>query len=97
MADKISYDSGQHAALQDELKKIGDNFDDLITELKNLQTSATDNLKGEAADSLTSIIGTMLGKLETEKSNWGTVTSNATQVETLIKEADEAAKKTVDG
>ncbi|AND80012.1 peptidase [Streptococcus pantholopis] len=94
---KISYDAGQHKALEAELKKIGDNFEDLITELGNLQSSVDDNLEGEAATSLSSEIASLLSKLETENTNWSTVSTNANNVEKLIKEADNKAKQTVEG
>ena len=46
---EIKYIADQHKQFQDELQKIGDGFSDLITELGNVKTSVSSNLKGEAA------------------------------------------------
>ena len=92
---EIKYDSGQHKQFQEELQKIGDGFDNLITELGNVKTSVSSNLKGEAATALETAIDDLTSKLTKAKTNWHTTKENAKQVEEIIKKADEAAKKVV--
>lgn len=97
MSGTISYDASQHKALETELKKIGDNFDDLMTELSHLQSKVDDSLEGNATESLSKEISLLLGKLRTEKNNWSTVIKNANEVERLIKEADEKSSQAIAG
>ncbi|KXT85046.1 hypothetical protein [Streptococcus oralis] len=92
---EIKYDSGQHKQFQDELQKIGDGFDSLITELGNVKTSVSSSLKGEAATALETAIDDLTSKLTKAKTNWHTTKENAKQVEEIIKKADEAAKQAV--
>ena len=93
---EIKYDSGQHKQFQEELQKIGDGFDNLITELGNVKTSVSSNLKGEAATALETAIDDLTAKLTKAKTNWHTTNENAKKVEEIIKKADEDAKKIVD-
>ena len=98
MADgKISYDAGKHEALESELKKIGDNFGNLITELEKLKKSVDEHLEGNATTNISTELSNLLTKLNTEKESWSTVSTNANQIETLIKEADKKAQQTVNG
>ena len=90
----IKYESSQHKAFKSELDKIGENFEDLITELKNVKSSVSDNLKGNAADSLNNVIEELLTKLTTEKEE--VIGDNADKVEKLLKEADEQVSNTID-
>jgi len=92
----IKYESSQHKAFKSELDKIGENFEDLITELKNVKSSVSDNLKGNAADSLNNVIEELLTELTTEKENWEVIGDNADKVEKLLKEADEQVSNTID-
>ncbi|KAA0114845.1 peptidase [Streptococcus sanguinis] len=92
---KIQYDSYQHQQFQSELKKIGDGFDDLITELGNVKSSASSLLKGEAADALETAIDDLTSKLTKAKNNWQTTNTNAKSIENIIKQADKTAAKVV--
>ena len=96
MANTINYDESKHKELEAELTKINDNFENLISELSNLQDSVTNNLKGKATTSLVEEISLLISKLTSEKENWSQVTSNANKLEKLIKEADEALQKQID-
>ncbi|MCK1191053.1 peptidase [Streptococcus uberis] len=94
---KVSYDSGQHEALESELKNIGDNFDNLISEYQRLQSSVDSHLEGNAATALTTELSSLLSKLQIEKDNWSTVIKNANTVEALIKAADKKSQEVVEG
>jgi len=41
MANTINYDESKHKELEVEITKINDNFEDLISELSNLQDSVS--------------------------------------------------------
>lgn len=91
----IKYDPDKHQSFQSELKKVQENFDDLISALKKVQTMSTGSLKGEAATSLETAIGDLEKKLTKEQSNWEIVIGNAKKIATYLKEADEKSAQSI--
>jgi uncharacterized protein YukE len=97
MADKVKYNESAHAKLTSALTNIKSSFNEIIDELKAVETTVNSDFKGEAASALIATLQNEVSKLNTEKEAWSTVIGNAKSIEAALIHADEQSEIVVKG
>lgn len=94
---ELKHDERAFESLVNGMTGIESVFDELVTELNNVKSSVTSNLKGDGATGLASALDAKSQKLTDSKNNWQSVIENAYKLDGIITGMDQDIKTDIEG
>ncbi|KXT67136.1 WXG100 family type VII secretion target [Streptococcus gallolyticus] len=93
---EIKFDEENHTAMTESLNTVKSKLADVTKKIKELQSEFNGNFEGEAATALDSALSQLKKETDDCTNNWEKVIESADNIATSLKNADNAAKSTID-
>ncbi len=95
--DKIKFDEETHNSLKEVLKSVKEKLSDVDANIKVLQTDISTNFEGDAATALSTALTNLQTDTSKKVEEWEKVLTSSDNIAKSMKNADNSAKRTVEG
>ncbi len=95
--DKIKFDEETHNSLKEVLKSVKEKLSDVDANIKVLQTDINTNFEGDAATALSTALTNLQTDTSKKVEEWEKVLTSSDNIAKSMKNADNSAKRTVEG
>ena len=95
--DKIKFDEETHNSLKEVLKSVKEKLSDVDANIKVLQTDISTNFEGDAATALSKALTNLQTDTSKKVEEWEKILTSSDNIAKSMKNADNSAKRTVEG